>query len=81
MIAATLNRKATHIENKRLITITNLATKAALNIKAAEIESKIPGLTNLATKAAFNTKAIETENEIPDTTGFITTPEFNKSTK
>ena len=34
--------------------VTNLANKAALNTKAANVESKVPDITNLATKAALN---------------------------
>ena len=37
--------------------ITNQATKAALNTKAAEVESKIPDITNLATRPALNANA------------------------
>ena len=61
--------------------ITNLAVKAALNTKAAEVESKIPGITNLATKTALNTKATEIGKKILYSTSFITRPEFNRLTK
>ena len=67
-------------ENK-IVDITNLTTKVALNAKGKEVESKIPDITNLAIKVALNTKATVIENKIPDTTGFITTPEFNRLTK
>ena len=46
--------------------ITNVATKAAVNTKATEIEDKILDITNLATKIDLNTKTTETENKIPD---------------
>ena len=61
--------------------ITNQATKAALNTKAAEVESKIPDTTNLATRAALNANATQIENVINDTTDFIAIPEFNRLTK
>ena len=79
VITAAVNTKATLIENKGLINITNLTTKAALNTKVAEIESKIHGFNNLAVRAVLNTKVRENENKLPDTTGVITTPEFNRS--
>ena len=58
-----------------------MATKAALNTKATEIECKIPEITNLATKDALNTKVTEIESKIPDTRGFVTNPAFTRLTK
>ena len=59
-----------------------MVTKAALNTKAVDVQSKkITGITNLATKASLNKKVTEIGNKISDTIGFITTPEFNRLTK
>ena len=55
--------------------ITNLATKAALNSKATEVESLILDITNLATKTALNTKDTVIENEA------ATPPQFKRLTK
>ena len=42
--------------------ITNLAIKVPLNIKVAEVKSKIPDdITNLATKAALNKKVTDSK--------------------
>ena len=77
---ATVNTKATEIENK-MPDITNLAAKVALNTKASEVKGKTPDITNFPTIADLNTKATQIKNKIPDTSGFITTPEFNRIAK
>lgn len=59
-----------------------MVTKAALNTKAVDVQSKkITGITNLATKASLNKKVTEIGNKISDTTGFTTTPEVNRLTR
>ena len=58
-----------------------MATKACLNTKATETESKNPDIFILITKVALSAKATEIKNKKPDATGFITTPEFNKFVK
>ena len=77
-----LNTKATDITDLNIKPdITNLVTKAVLNTKFAEGESKTPEITNLAITATLDTKATEIENKIPDITNFITSPEFNRLAK
>ena len=61
--------------------VTYLATKADLNTKTADIESKIPDITYLAAKTNLCVKATEIENKIPYTVSFIATPKFNRLTK
>lgn len=77
---ATFNIKATNMGNNKL-DVTNLATKADLNTKTPDNESKIPDITYLAAKTNLSVKATEIENEIPYTASFIATPKFNKLTK
>ena len=48
-----INTKIIEIENK-ILEITNLATKAALNIKATGIENKIPDTSHFINTQAFN---------------------------
>ena len=43
---------------KKIPNITNLATKTALNAKAADVKSIILDLTSVVLKVALNTKAI-----------------------
>ena len=48
-----INTKIIEIENK-ILEITNLATKAALNIKATGIENEIPDNSHFINTQAFN---------------------------
>ena len=48
-----INTKIIEIENK-ILEITNLATKAALNIKATGIENEIPDTSHFINTQAFN---------------------------
>ena len=43
-----------------MLSVTRLGTTIALNLKIAEIKSKIADISNVATKSALNTKATET---------------------
>ena len=50
------NTESTEIKNK-ILDVTDLTTKAFVDIISTEIQSEIPDITNLATKAPLNTKA------------------------
>ena len=57
----------------KYLTLTNLATKTALNAKINEIKVEIPNTTNLATNASLNSNINEVIPDIPDITNLATT--------
>ena len=73
----TLNAKNNEVKGE-IPSITNLATKTALNA----VENKIPSVSNLVKKTDYNTKINEIEKKITDHNHdkYIITPEFNKTT-
>ena len=56
-----------------ILDITNLTTKATLNVKITEIEGKIPSINNLATTAVF----AAVENKIPNASNLVKKTDYN----
>ena len=67
------NAKIKNIEEK-ILSSTNLATKAFLNAKINEVKVETASITNLATKAALNA----VENKIPSVSNFVKKTDYNK---
>ena len=58
---------------KKILSITNLATTAALNAKIKEAKNKIPNITNLATTTALTA----VENRIPNVSNLVKKTDCN----
>ena len=56
------------------VSITNLATTAALNAKLNEVKGNIPNITNWAT----NTTLAAVENKIPNVSNLVTKTDYNR---